>query len=64
MSKQTFYYAVAGVFFIVAVAHLMRIAYGWEAVIGGVVIPVSLSWGAVVLAGYLGYRSYSFGKKL
>ncbi len=64
MSKQTFYYVVSGVFFLVAFAHLMRAVYGWEAVIGGVAIPVSFSWGAVLLAGYLGYRSYSFGKKL
>ena len=64
MSKQTFYYVVSGVFFLVAIMHLLRAVNGWEAVIGGVVIPVWFSWVAVALAGYLGYRSYSFGKKL
>lgn len=64
MSKQTFYYVVSGIFLLVAVAHLLRAFYGWEAVIAGIAIPVSFSWGAVLLAGYLAYRSYSFGKKL
>lgn len=64
MSKQTFYYLVSGVFLLVAVAHLMRAFYGWEAIVGGIAIPVSFSWVAVALAGYLGYRSYGYGKKM
>jgi len=64
MNKQSFYYVVSGVFFIVAVAHLMRAVYGWEATIAGAVVPVSFSWVAVAVAGYLGYRSYSYGKKM
>jgi hypothetical protein len=64
MNKQTFYYVVSGVFFLIAIAHLMRGIYEWEAVIAGIIIPVWVSWAAVLIAGYLGYRSYSYGKKL
>ena len=64
MSKQTFHYLVSGTFFLIAAAHLLRVVYKWEAIIADVTIPVWFSWGVVVLAGYLGYLSYSFGKKL
>mgnify|MGYP006271538797 CR=1 FL=1 len=64
MSKQTFYYVIAGVFLMVALLHLVRIIEGWEAVLGGVVIPMWVSWAAIVLAGYLSFRGYQFGRKL
>lgn len=64
MSKQTYYYVVAGVFLIVAVTHLVRALNGWEMILGGIVIPVWVSWAAALLVGYLAYRGYSFGKKM
>lgn len=64
MSKQTYYYTVSGVFFLVGTLHLVRVLNGWEAVIAGVIIPMWASWAAVVLAGYLAVRGYQFGKKL
>ena len=64
MSKQTYYYGVAGVFLVVAALHLARALGGWEAVIAGVEIPVWVSWVAVAIAGYLAVRGYQFGSKM
>ena len=43
------------VFLIVAIVQAVRIAYGWEITIGGFVIPLWVSWIAVVVAGLLSY---------
>lgn len=64
MSKQTYYYAVSGVFLVIGVMHLVRILNGWEAVIAGAVIPMWASWAAVIIAGYLAVRGFQFGRKL
>ena len=64
MNKQTYYYVVAGVFLVVAIAHLVRAFSGWEMIVGGVVIPLWLSCAAALVIGYLAYRGYSFGKKM
>lgn len=64
MSKQTYYYVVAGVFFIVGILHLVRSLNGWDLAIGGMVIPTWVSYLVVAMAGYLGYCGYRFGKRM
>jgi len=52
---------IAGsVFLLVAILHLVRIAFGWEIILGTVVLPVWISWLGVILPGYLAYSSYHF----
>ena len=63
MSKKAYYLSVSVIFAIIAVLHLARALYGWEAVIGGVSIPVWVSWAAVVIAGYLAVRGWQFAHK-
>ncbi len=63
MDKKTYYLVASAAFFIIAVAHLLRAIYSWEAVIDGVVIPLWFSWVAVVLAGYLSVRGWQFAQK-
>lgn len=42
---------VSGVFFtILAVIHILRLAYHWSVVVGGVIIPESVSVIAIILA--------------
>jgi len=38
------------VFSLVSVGHLLRVIYSWPVIIGGVSIPLSVSWFAVVIA--------------
>jgi hypothetical protein len=53
---QKSYNLVTGVLFIVIGSlHLLRSIVGWDAVVGGVEIPLWISWVVVVLAAYLAY---------
>ena len=57
MNQKT-YLSVSGVIFlIIAVLHVLRIAYGWEAMIGGWMMPIWLSWIALVVSGYLAWTA-------
>jgi len=62
MSKKVYFYMVSIVFFIVAVVHLARIVYDWSLVLGGVAIPMWVSWIIVILLGYLCVRGWLFAK--
>lgn len=59
MSNKEYYRFVSLIFFVIAIAHAVRAIYGWDAVIGGVEIPIWCSWVAVALAGYLAFRGFS-----
>jgi hypothetical protein len=63
MSQKTFS-LVAGVFFLlVAVAHLLRIAYGAPVVVQNTSIPMWVSWIAFVVTGYLAYQGITLRLK-
>jgi len=64
MSKQTYFYVVAGVFLVVAIMHLMRAINGWDLIAGEIEIPLWVSWVAVVVTGYLSFVSFNHGKRL
>ncbi len=61
--NQNFYMrAVGSIFSLIALLHLLRISYGWEAVIGGFIVPLWLSWVALVITAYLAYCSFRFSR--
>jgi len=61
--KHKDYYAISGgVFSIIAIAHLVRIVYGWEAMIGGLAIPMWASWVVIALASFLAYSAFKLNK--
>jgi len=47
------------VFGVIAVLHLLRLIYGWEAQIGTFAVPMWLSWVALVLGGLLSAANFS-----
>ncbi|MFA5745150.1 MAG: hypothetical protein WC887_02975 [Candidatus Paceibacterota bacterium] len=51
---------VGSVFLIVALIHLVRLAFGWNFILGGIEMPLWLSWAGVVILGYLSYSSFHF----
>ena len=51
------------VFLVVAIVHLLRIAFGWNLILGEASIPVWLSWAGVIIPGYLSYSSFHFALK-
>ncbi|MBI2611001.1 hypothetical protein HYW60_03660 [Candidatus Kaiserbacteria bacterium] len=63
MGDQKMYFKVSsGVFALVALLHLARVLFGWDAVIGGWMVPMWLSWVALIVAGYLAYSGYTLQK--
>lgn len=63
MKNKTFYQTVAIVFFLIAIAHVARLVYGWEAIIEGVEVPLWVSGAAALIAGYLAIRGWQFANK-
>lgn len=60
MSRKMYYEVTALIFLIIAVLHAMRLLYGWEASVGGVTVPLWASVAAIVIAGYLSYRGFTW----
>ncbi|HQT82551.1 MAG TPA: hypothetical protein PLW99_00120 [Candidatus Paceibacterota bacterium] len=55
---------IAGtVFLVVALAHLLRVAFNWNLILGGAVVPLWVSWLGVFIAGYLSYSSFHFARR-
>lgn len=55
---------IAGlIFLVVAVFHLLRIAFGWSLILGDFEAPLWLSWVGVGIAGYLSYSSFHFARR-
>lgn len=58
MSHKTYMAVSTAVFALVALGHLARVAFGWDAVIGGWNVPAWVSYVAVIVAGLLAYTGY------
>jgi hypothetical protein len=59
MTAQHFSRLAAVIFTVVALAHLLRAIGGLEVIIGGLIIPVWLSWIAALVAGFLAYLGFT-----
>ncbi len=59
MRQKTFNFVVGIVFLAIFLLHGARLIYGWEAVIGGVILSVWVSWLALVVSGLLAYAAFS-----
>jgi drug/metabolite transporter (DMT)-like permease len=53
----------AVIFSLVALLHLVRIIFGWSAVIGGWSVPMWLSWVALIVTGALAYFGFSLATR-
>ena len=55
MDQKTFSVMAGVIFALVALAHLVRIYFGWPIVISSWSIPMWVSWAALVVASGLSY---------
>jgi hypothetical protein len=61
---QRIYNVISGVVFLaIAILHLLRLIFGWEATVAGRPAPAWLSVVAVVISGYLGHEGLRMLKK-
>ena len=58
MNQKTFTLTTGVVFSIIAVLHVLRLLFGWEAMIGGWNVPLWVSWVAIAVSGYFAYTAF------
>ena len=63
MSQKTFTIIASAIFGVVALVHVLRIFFGWPAVIGGWAVPMWLSWIGFVVAGGLSYSGINLTRR-
>jgi hypothetical protein len=56
MSQKTFCFVAGLIFLLVTFMHAMRLVLRWDAMIGGWMVPIWVSWVGVLLAGYLAFE--------
>jgi len=62
--KPKMYYAISGVLFAaVAVIHVLRLARGWEVLIGGWSMPAGASVAGLIVSGYLAIAAFRLAKR-
>lgn len=63
MNQKTFNTLAGIVFLAVAVLHLLRLFFGWDAVIGGWAVPKWPSVAALLLFGGLSLAAFALARK-
>ncbi len=62
MSQRIFLLIAGVVFGLVALAHVLRIVFGWSVVIQDFPVPMWASWIAVIVMGYLAYEGFRLAR--
>lgn len=63
MDQKTYFAVTALIFLIITLLHVARIFTGWEASIGGWIIPQWVSGIALAIFGFLTYSGFNLGKR-
>ncbi len=64
MDQKTFSLISGFIFVLIAILHVLRIVYAWDAVIGGWEVPKWISWVAIGVGVYLGYEGLRLSRSL
>jgi hypothetical protein len=63
MNQKAFSLAAGVVFLLIALGHILRVAFGWSFAVQDFVVPMWASWIAVVITGYLAYEGFRLARK-
>ena len=63
MDQKTFAIIASAIIAAVALLHLLRIVFGWPAMIGGWTVPMWLSWIGLVVTGGMSYFGISLAMR-
>ncbi len=63
MKEKSLFLIVGVIFGLIAILHLLRIIFGWGAIIGNFNVPMWFSYIALALSGYLSYSAFRLYKK-
>ncbi len=62
MNRPSYLLVSATIFLLICLLHVLRLLYGWSAVIGGWTVPMWVSWVAVVVSALLAYEGFRLAK--
>lgn len=62
-SSRTLFFVVGVIMAAVAIAHFLRLVFGWSVIIGGWDAPLWLSWIGVIVAAYISYASFHLASR-
>ena len=63
MSQKTFSLVAGLIFLLIAVVHVLRLAFKWEVVLNGWSVPMWVSAVAIVIAAYLAFAGLRLGRR-
>ena len=63
MKSKSYFGVTSFLFAVIAFAHLLRLFYHWRVQFGSVLVPVWISWVAMIVLGYLAYTGYKLRSK-
>jgi hypothetical protein len=63
MSQKTFSLAAGLIFLLIAIMHVLRLAFKWEVVLNGWPAPMWVSAAAIVIAAYLAFEGLKLGRR-
>ena len=63
MSYRCYALATGVIFLVIAVLHLLRVIFGWDATIARAAVPKWVSWIALLIAGYLAYEGFRLSRR-
>jgi len=63
MNQKTFSLVTGLIFLLIAVIHVLRLAFKWEAVLNGWVVPMWVSAVALLIAAYLAFEGLKLSRR-
>jgi hypothetical protein len=63
MNQKTFSLATGLIFLLIAVIHILRLAFKWEAVLNGWAVPMWVSAVALLIAAYLAFEGLKLSRR-
>ena len=56
MNQKVFSFVASVIFLLVALGHVLRLAFGWQAIVNMWAVPMWVSWVAFSIAGFLAFE--------
>jgi hypothetical protein len=63
MNQKTFSFVASAIFLLVALGHVLRLAFGWHAVVNMWVVPMWVSWVAFPISGFLAFEGFRLSRR-
>jgi hypothetical protein len=63
MNQKVFSLVAGLIFLVVALAHALRLVFGWHVMLQGWSVPVWVSWIAFLISGFLAYEGLRLSRR-